>query len=250
MLAGDAAVVLGVGQDEDPIPLPLDAAGWRRDVAGWRRDVADHARRYVERPVDGFDRDPHLQPQLIAGHVIGRLRRTARILPPVGKHLRLHQVDDERPERLWRDDVRPGRIFGAAGAERRVRLADLDPGDPEDPEQLDRGAGVVLRIKIDHIRERSALGPDPLLGLPPAHPVDVVEVVLLQLRPDRHDRSRPGQHVVHRVAHMPAAAQPRVGAACRRPLRREAPGSGVERIGDLVRLVAPRGHVPASGGLG
>ena len=33
----------------------------------------------------------------------------------------------------------------------------------------------MLRVEVDHIGERPAVGSDPLLDLAPTHPVDVVE---------------------------------------------------------------------------
>ena len=212
------------------------------------RDFAPFARRHVERFVHVHRIQSHLEAEFVARHVVRRLRRSAGILAPVGVFLGLHQVDHVRPEGLGRNHVRPGgevEIALRSGYRERFRRAqEFDPGPRHQTHEFDDRPGVVRGPGIEHVGERPALRRVSALDLAPAHEVVVEEVLFLELRAHVRHGLRGGHHVVHGVAQVPAAAEPRVVVVRRRRLRGQVPGARAERVRNLVLVVAAGRRVP------
>ena len=112
----------------------------------------------VELVEDAVETDAHLIGEGIAGDVIGRLGRAARIFGIVRMILRLEHVEDMGAIRLRRaHDIGSRRIGLAAGAERGIGALDFDPGLDEGVEEGDGGRQVGL-VGGDDIGARIALG--------------------------------------------------------------------------------------------
>ena len=121
------------------------------------RDQVRHAgRRGLEAVQDPVELDPHLVGQSVAGHVIRRLGRAARIFQVVRVILRLEHVEDVRAIGLGRPhDIRAGGIGLAGDREGLGRLVHVDAGLDQGVEEGDDGGHVGL-IGGDHIAARVA----------------------------------------------------------------------------------------------
>ena len=96
-------------------------------------------------------------------------------------------------------------------------------------------------LGVQDIGEGPSLCRHASFNLPSAHPVVVEQVFFLERRTCRCDRLGRRHHVVHGVAKMPTATEPRVVVAGRRGLRRHIKPARAKRLGDLV--VTPRCRV-------
>ena len=114
--------------DEGVVHLVAEQIAGRLRLAGRRRDLAwrdrHQVRHLLERAIepleDAVELDPHRVGDVVAGDVVRRARRAARIRDVVRVILRLEHVHHMGAERLRRlDDERSGGILLPADGERR-----------------------------------------------------------------------------------------------------------------------------------
>ena len=200
------------------------------------RPLAERLERRVEGRGHGQRVDAQEQRQRVRGDVVGRLRRSARVLAQVRVALPLEQRLGEAARRLLHPhDQRPGRVARPVRGERRPRALDLDLARAQHLDEPPQRRGVALLLR-DHER----VGLAPRRGAP-VHPERRAQPVLAVLRRVLQDRERGLQLGVDDVGEPPGAARPGSGEVRGSAARVVLRAAALELLGlELQRRRDPR----------